>query len=708
MNKLLMVISSTVLLVAALGGTCTGNAWAQDQASSEEILEEVIVTARRWAENLQEVPESITAFDAEMIDSARIRSFRDIADLTPSLGQLSNFRPGLARIQIRGLITPQVGDPPIAFVVDGITSPDLEFINQELFDIERIEVLRGAQGAIYGRGAIGGAVNIVTKQPTDEFEGNVTGSYANGQSFRTSVSLSGPITEDKVYYRLGAYYQDSDGLIDNAFLDEKADFINEKSVLGLLKFDLNDTTFLDLHARYTTIEAGMSYFQNVSEDTIEDFSIQTAQNVQGVDERDLFEISARLERDLEFATLELIGGYSGAEDKAFSDTDYSAVPSDFIYHFAGAQESLLDLDAWTLEGRLTSSGDGPLQWAMSAFYQDRQRNTVFDAYDDPVGDQEMTRADFTDDLLLYSILDDNSSNAWAVAGQVKYDINDRWELTGALRFDQDKRQSFDERIKDLTFAEKTFSEWQPKASLAYAVSDTALVYAGYSRGFRSGGFNEFHPDIQRVFGKEVSDSFDLGFKMSFLDQRMTLNGSVFLINQDDAQVTLFNIDTFTLENITVDEVQSKGFELEFMYNAMDGLNFSFNGGIVDSEIQEFVAWPDLIGYSMPHVSEYNINAVVDYIRPVTDTFNFVLYTAVRTVGPRLFDFAISDIESSSGTFVDVRLGLENQTWSVSIFADNLFDERSIEDLFLFDDGVTDLPRLPNRPRFYGVELRYFF
>jgi len=708
MNRLRTAIMSMAALVAAMGGTYTGSAWAQDQESSGLVLEEVIVTSRRWAENLQDIPESITAFTADMIDSARIRTFRDIADLTPSLEQLDNFRPGLARIQIRGLITPQVGDPPLAFVVDGITAPDLEFINQELFDIERIEVLRGAQGAIYGRGAIGGAVNIVTKQPTDELEGNFTASYANGSSFRASGAVSGPIAEDKVYFRLGAYYQDSDGLIDNVFLGEEADFFDEYSVLGLLKFNLSDMTFLDVHARFTSTEAGMGYFQNVSEDTIEDFSIQTSQNVPGLDERDVYEINAKLENDFEFATLELIGGYNGAEDTAFSDSDYSAVPSDFIYHFAGAQESLLDLDAWTFEGRLTSSGDGPLQWAMSAFYQDRQRNTVFNAYDDPYGDQRMTRQDFTDDLLLYTILDDNSSSAWAVSGQVKYDISERLEVTGALRYDQDKRQSFDERDKDLTFAAETFSEWQPKASLAYAVSDTTLVYAGYSRGFRSGGFNEFHPDIQRVFDKEVSDSFDLGFKMSFPDQRLTLNGSVFLINQDDAQVTLFNIDTFTLENISVDEVQSKGFEVELFFNAMDGLDFSLNGGIVDSEIQAFAAWPDLVGSSMPHVSEYSINAAVDYFRPVSDTFNFVLYTAVRQVGPRIFDFAIPDIESSSGTFVDARIGLENETWSISVFADNLFDERSIEDLFLFDDGVVDLPRLPNKPRLYGVEVRYFF
>ena len=118
--------------------------FAQDTETASATIEEILVTSRRREESLQAVPESITAFSAAQIERAGITNFRDVANLTPNLSQLENFRPGLARIQIRGLITPQVGDAPIAFVVDGITASDLEFINQELFDVERIEVLRGA------------------------------------------------------------------------------------------------------------------------------------------------------------------------------------------------------------------------------------------------------------------------------------------------------------------------------------------------------------------------------------------------------------------------------------------------------------------------------------------------------------------------------------------------------------------------------------
>ncbi|XQF92579.1 TonB-dependent receptor plug domain-containing protein [Pseudoalteromonas espejiana] len=150
------------LLASAVSLSCINYVHAQEQTVTDTI-EKISVISRGRVESIQNVPDSVTAFSAETIEKSRITNFRDVANMTPNLSQLDNFRPGLARITIRGLITPQVGDPPLAFVVDGVTAPDLEFINQELVDIERIEVMRGAQGALYGRGAIGGAVIVTTK-----------------------------------------------------------------------------------------------------------------------------------------------------------------------------------------------------------------------------------------------------------------------------------------------------------------------------------------------------------------------------------------------------------------------------------------------------------------------------------------------------------------------------------------------------------------
>lgn len=679
------------------------------EESLEADIEKIVVTARGRAESIQEIPESITSFNAEQIERAGIESFRDVADLTPNLSQLDNFRPGLARIQIRGLITPQVGDAPLAFVVDGITASDLEFMNQQLFDIERIEILRGAQGALYGRGAIGGAVNITTRKPTNDFEARVSASIASGSDLRLSGVASGAVVEDKAYFRVGAYKRDFNGQLKNTFLNTNVDFHDESSVFGKLSIDVSDDSSIDLNARLTNTESGIGYYQAVEENNVEDFSLQVEHNVPGLDTRDLIELSARYSYDFDAADLELVLGYSESDQAGFSDGDFSNRESDFDgFYFAGAQENILKVEATTFEARLKSNDDTSLRWAVAAFAQDRTRNSEFHSYDDLVGNQPMNRADFDDSLIVFSILDDNSSNSWGLSTQLNYDITDQIEITTALRYDTDQRESFDSRFVDDTFEKKTFSELQPKLSVAYQMNNNTLIYGGYSRGFRSGGFNEPHPDISRTFDKELSDSFELGFKTDILADKGTFNLALFKIDQQDAQITRFNGDTFTLENISVDDVSTQGIEFELSIQANDNLTLMANGGVIDSDIQAFNERPDLIGSSLPHVADYNLNFVAEYVHTMSSDIELVLRADINHSGPRTFNFDIPDIESSNKTFMNLRTTLEADAWSVTLFADNLTDERQIEDLVVLGNSVVSLGRFPNIGASFGVQFNYDF
>ncbi|MDO6694767.1 TonB-dependent receptor [Aliiglaciecola sp. 3_MG-2023] len=682
---------------------------AQEQEMIETDIEKVVVTARGRVENIQNIPESITSFNAEQIERAGIKSFRDVADLTPNLSQLDNFRPGLARIQIRGLITPQVGDAPLAFVVDGITASDLEFMNQQLFDIERIEVLRGAQGALYGRGAIGGAVNITTRRPTNDFEAKVTTSIASGNDFRVSGVASGAVVEDQVYYRVGAYRRDYDGQLDNTFLNQKVDFHEENSVFGKLSIDVSDDSILDLNARLTNTESGIGYYQAVDANTVEDFSIEVEHNVPGLDSRDLAEFSARFSHEFDASTLELVAGYSESDQNGFSDADYSNKESDFDgFYYAGAQENILKVESTTFEARLKSNGDTRLRWAVAAFAQERTRNSEFNSYDDLAGNQPQTRADFDESLIVFSILDDNTSSAWALSTQLNYDLTDKLELTAAMRYDTDDRESFDPRYVEDTFEKKTFSELQPKFSAAYQMTPDTLLYGGYSRGFRSGGFNEPHPDISRTFDKEISDSFEVGFKTSVLDGNGTFNFALFRIDQQDAQITRFNGETFTLENISVDDVTTQGIEFELSVQASENLTLMANGGIIDSDIKTFAQRPELVGYSLPHVADYNLNLVAEYQYEMSSDIDLILRADLNHNGPRIFSFDIPDIASSKKTFVNLRATFEADVWSVTAYADNLTDERQVEDLVLLGNSVVSLGRFPNVGSSFGVQLDYNF
>ena len=702
------------LLASAVTLSCINYVHAQEQQQTvTDTIEKISVISRGRVESIQNVPDSVTAFSAETIEKSRITNFRDVANLTPNLSQLDNFRPGLARITIRGLITPQVGDPPLAFVVDGVTAPDLEFINQDLVDIERIEVMRGAQGALYGRGAIGGAVIVTTKKPIEDFEGKIKGSIGNGNTYNLNAVVSGSLNdENTAYFRAGGYIKDTDGLIKNTYTGDYADPLKEQSVFSQLEFELSEDTSINLKGKYTSSEAGFAYYQGVSDDTIEDFSINTSQNIINQDERDVYELSAKLTQHYDLGKFEFVTAYSNSENEHFYDGDYSAdatfIDEDGFFRAPFGTEGLYDIESLTLESRFISQSDQAFRWSVSAFYQQRDRDTAVLFYDDFTDAEILTRADFANDEPYLSIIDNNSSDAWALAGQFNYDINEQLELTGAMRYDHDTRESFDPTNKDATYAKKSFSQLQPKVTLAYQMNDDLLLYTGYSRGFRSGGFNEPADGISRTFDKEISDSYEVGFKTALFSNKVTLNGAAFIIEQDDAQFTQFNIDTFTLENLSIDEVQTKGLELEAAFAATSNLSINLSAGIVDSEIKRFALRPELAGRPQFWVPEYNYGLSANHNLALNGEWSLFSRAELLIEGPKTFSIDIPDVESSRYTYLNAGVGLKSEQWSVQVYVDNLTDERAIEDIFLLADGVTDLVRQPNKPRSYGIELSYQF
>ncbi len=702
------------LLASAVTLSCINYVHAQEQQQTvTDTIEKISVISRGRVESIQNVPDSVTAFSAETIEKSRITNFRDVANLTPNLSQLDNFRPGLARITIRGLITPQVGDPPLAFVVDGVTAPDLEFINQDLVDIERIEVMRGAQGALYGRGAIGGAVIVTTKKPIEDFEGKIKGSVGNGNTYNLNAVVSGSLNdENTAYFRAGGYIKDTDGLIKNTYTGDYADPLKEQSVFSQLEFELSEDTSINLKGKYTSSEAGFAYYQGVSDDTIEDFSINTSQNIINQDERDVYELSAKLTQHYDLGKFEFVTAYSNSENEHFYDGDYSAdatfIDEDGFFRAPFGTEGLYDIESLTLESRFISQSDQAFRWSVSAFYQQRDRDTAVLFYDDFTDAEILTRADFANDEPYLSIIDNNSSDAWALAGQFNYDINEQLELTGAMRYDHDTRESFDPTNKDATYAKKSFSQLQPKVTLAYQMNDDLLLYTGYSRGFRSGGFNEPADGISRTFDKEISDSYEIGFKTALFNNKVTLNGAAFIIEQDDAQFTQFNIDTFTLENLSIDEVQTKGLELEAAFAATSNLSINLSAGIVDSEIKRFALRPELAGRPQFWVPEYNYGLSANHNLALNGEWSLFSRAELLIEGPKTFSIDIPDVESSRYTYLNAGAGLKSEQWSVQVYVDNLTDERAIEDIFLLADGVTDLVRQPNKPRSYGIELSYQF
>ena len=191
---------------------------AQESQESEEPTEVVVVTSQLRMQSLQEVPVAVTAFNEKRIERAGIKSSQDFVDLTPNVSLDDSFTYGNTFISIRGVSQINNADSPVAIVVDGVPQNNQKQFKMKLFDIQRIEVLKGPQGSLYGRNAIGGAISIITKPASDILEGFANVTIGNGGLFEVSGGISGPIVEDTLMYRVAGSFLTKDGLIDNTFL----------------------------------------------------------------------------------------------------------------------------------------------------------------------------------------------------------------------------------------------------------------------------------------------------------------------------------------------------------------------------------------------------------------------------------------------------------------------------------------------------------
>jgi iron complex outermembrane receptor protein len=659
---------------------------AQDEAASDAV-EEIIVTSRKRSERLQDIPDAVTVFTAETIRNAGIEGIEGALNMAPNVTMTTGSRPGVVLLTIRGMSTAQGGEAPVAIVIDGVQLPSPDFINQELMNVERIEVLRGPQGALYGRGAIGGAINIITKAPTNETEVNGRLSYGNGNFLKASGSVSGAISENKAFYRLSASYRNFDGLIKDVNLDEFADHLEEFTVRGSLKFVASENLTIDLQASYTDSTSGSLTAEVTTTETFDSFEpSQLSRNIAAVDVRDIFWASAKIEYETDAGTLTSITGYNSIDQRLWGDADFSAAP-------AVAQDWIMDVDAFTEELRFTSPGDQPFRWIVGAFFQDRKSDTFLSI---PL--------DFGGGDIGPSILDNfdvNNSTAWAFFGQANYDISDSLELTLGLRYDEDKRDSTDINVDGSTIAEK-FKALQPKVSLAYSWNENFMTYATYARGFRSGGFNPRAAPAQRLFDREISENLELGFKTTM--GRFTLNAALFHITFDEQQFFFIELDPPSQNVINIAKTRINGVELELAGNITDNLTISAALGLTDAEIRDFDGLGAFAGNRSPQNYKSTFNVAVQHIQPLSDSLELMTRVDYENRGSVQWDVQ-NTLGTPSKNYLNARMFLQSETWSIGAYVNNATNEQQPTQAIANVFGPGLHLRIPSARRTYGIEAR---
>jgi iron complex outermembrane receptor protein len=696
-------------------------------ATTTQDENEVVVTALRRNENLQDVPAAITAFTAETVEAAGIERPLDFVNLTSNVNLIETQNAGNAFIVIRGITQARNSEPSVAVIVDGVQQVNPAQFNQELFDIEQIEVLKGPQGAIYGRNAIGGAIVIRTRQPSDHFEGQVRAGVDNGFGYWLRGSVSGPIGDD-VRFRLAGSWYDTDGFIRNTFLNEDADPVEDLALRGTLLWTPSPNFTVDLRASMDRLRTQALYFNFVAD--VNDTSLPVRVNNAGQNDRDMYNVSLRLNWETDAGTLSSVTSYDSLQEVLTGDAfDFLPIQQSLFFQIFGFdlnQSQFLDVEAISQEIRWTSPADRRFRYILGAYAIKTDRfistgnmidtgNGVFPVFRQPTTNPLNPQ---------FSFLADKGDNmAWAVFGNFTYDVTDQFHVDLGLRYDRDRRRNttltptvFLPNVPGFpqgTTGEvrrRTFDDWQPKITLTYEPSSSITIYGGYSRGFRSGGFNQTGVGavafangivgVSDIYEAETADTFEAGIRITSPDHVIRVNANVYTTRSENSYFFVFLAANSTQNLGNVPEVRISGFEVEAEVRPFRGMTLSAAYGYTNSSIRDF---PDItvLGNEAPLISRYTLNFGAQYRAPISGDLGILARVDYRRTGRTWWDVYNTTVRDPVD-LVNARLGLEGHNWSLTAFAENLFNE--IYNAEFSPGGFV----FKARPRRYGAEMTFRF
>lgn len=722
-----MVMSKRRLIMAALASTAIYGpaAWAQTTPGEAraaqpqaEAMSDIIVTARKREESLQEVPDSITAFTETTLVAAGVRDVAGFVALVPNITLRDSYRQGQAYLTVRGITTGQQGWSPVTYVVDGVPAGSNDSINTgALVGIERIEVLKGPQSALYGAGAIAGAINVVTKAPGDHLTGEVVAGYGNGDERKLIASISTPLG-DAVGMRLDGYYHKGDGLqVDQ--LGRGLNYDRTIDVRGRFIIKL-DPVRIDLRAHHVDVRAG-AVFQEILPPgaaglaLIDDFdnSPGLRRGIMGVEHRNLDEVSGKIDLDLGGVTLSSVTAYSDLKQDLFGSTSWNKPPAASFCGPVGGpgeppdctQATTDNFQVFSQDIRLQSDGSGPFQWMIGASMLDRK---VVNGLTVGAGVAGAGGEIVTGPTPFLRRADLNRDHFRGVYAQVIYSLTDKLELTGALRYDENSYSTV--QYTDLTLktavpvvgpsggniTKQTAKDdsWQPKVQLSYRWTGDLMTYVTVAKGFRSGFFNTGNRTQP-----ETSWNYEAGIKSTLLNGRATANLAVFHIDYSNQQFTSIIPNPPYRATSNIPETKINGLEFDAAVHPAEGLDLGVSIGITDSKVQSV---PKIT--RGPYTPLFTGNAFIGWEREVAGDV---------TLGARVdYRHQSSQYMGRNNMFligakdyIDLRASIGVGGAKLTGYVRNVTDERQA---FGFEDIGFGYLRYNSNPRSYGAEISYKF
>lgn len=644
----------------------------------------VVGKSRKRAEAVQNTPETLTALNAKGIENAGIVDLSSFSSIVPNLKFNTAQAVGFNFVTIRGIPQLRGGDAPLAFVIDGVTIPEPSLLSQELYDLALVEVVKGPQGALYGKNAIGGAVNVYTKDPTNKISNKVKLGYGNGNSKLGQFVSSGAIVKDKAFYRVSAQYKDSDGLLTNEYLNEKVDFKKDINLRAQLKAHITEDFTVSGTYQYFNMEGGAAYYSvnptgyEGYEGGVLDPNPKEGNNVIVSDvlgKSDMINNYANFKMDYAFDKFKIqsITSYNNVERSSFGDLDF--LPIDIF-----TQNEQNASRTFNQEIRLTDNLSGPLSWSLGGFFQNNEEDLIqngTETYEDDNGDW------VTDDYAVSDLT--NKTETFALFGFADYKITDKLTASAGFRYDMDKFSQDDYLF--ITEASRDNNEFQPKFSLSYQATDDILTYANYGRGYRTGGFNPETTDLfDRDYADETTDNYELGFKSTLWNDRLIFNASGFYTSFKNQQQFILDLNTFISGIYNYEESQILGFEVETRVRLTKYLDFFANYGLVDATIIDggMTGGEDgnntdntvYNGKYTPFVPTDNLNFGLESSFPISKEITFNGFINLDRTGKTFWhESNTTAVTSDAYSLLSARIGFTYKTWKLDFWGNNLTDKQ---------------------------------
>lgn len=673
---------------------------ASPQISSDEVVDlgEIIISARRIEERLDEAPVPVSVVTEDEIGTGKIDRLEDIAKTAPNVigfdsNGVSFVIRGVGSQSIQGLGS-EVG---VGLFADEVYLGNPDAAPQFLNDLERTEVVRGSQATLYGRNTIGGAINLVSREPGSVPSAEIEASVGTDGYYRFRGAFDAPLSTDGRWLSRTflSYTEQPDGITNvptgqddlglSAFAG-RFTLIGELTDRTNLKFTL-DGEYVDDDGfgGWAPVDLALDHKSDL------DFPGSKKDRRYGT--------MLRIDHDFDTMLFSSITAYRGFKQDLSLDGDFTSGPYAPAFGFFPLQQGRdQDQNQFTQEFRLTSAntGDlraGELSWNAGLFFM----------HEDYDGFEFFELASVPSDQTSRSALD-RTSETYAVYGNVTYQISDRIAATLGGRYTYESKEG-DVEISSPSgtnfygmpmrgSADVSFDNFSPEGSLDYRLNNGGLLYARIASGFKSGGISQFFNADGSVntFDPETSVTYEIGLKTPVLNDRGWLEVNVFQIDWKDQQSNVF-ISDFQRVTANASSATSKGLELTFRTDVTDELTLGATYGYLDAKYDDFVysffssttgtiQTVDYSGNDIPLAPKHTASLVLDWQRPLNNGLTLVANGIYTYRSSYTFD-PVGTYSQSPTHILDATIGVRDDNWEAYLWATNLLDEKYLSNYFLF-------------------------